>query len=283
MIIDAHTHICPPEIREDRERFCLPEEKAFTSIYKNPKARLAGAAELTAMMDEEGVDRSVAFGFPWAAEATARLNNDYVLEARNRFPNRLIGLACFDPLQPWAEKEAERCLDGGMEGLGELAIYSAGFDRDAIDRFARLADICRDHNVPLLVHVNEPIGHQYQGKAPLTLAMIYNLARACHNTTLILAHWGGGLFFFNSLRREVPKVLADVYYDTAASPFLYRPQVYELACRIVGPEKVLWGTDYPLLKPGRYFKEMDGLELSVTERRLIKGESAARLFKVPLF
>ncbi|MEW5725742.1 MAG: amidohydrolase, partial [Thermodesulfobacteriota bacterium] len=97
MIIDAHTHICPPEIRNDRARYLVSGEPAFAAVYSDPQARLAGAAELVRVMDEEGVDVSVAFGFPWRDRDTARRHNDYVLEAQARFPGRLLGLACFDP------------------------------------------------------------------------------------------------------------------------------------------------------------------------------------------
>ena len=71
--------------------------------------------------------------------------------------------------------------------------------------------------------------------------------------------------------------LADVYFDTAASPFLYRPQIYETAASIVGPEKILMGTDYPLLKPGRYYKEIDQTNLSDEAKNMIKGDSARAL------
>lgn len=279
MIVDAHTHIFPPAVRADRTRFLTAEETAFTLIYQSPNARMVGAEELIEAMDADGVDRAVTFGFPWATEETARRHNDYVLEAQTRFPDRLIGLACFDPLQPWAEREAVRSLNAGLRGLGELAIYGGGFDREAIDRLAGLAAICRDRGRPMMLHVNEPVGHLYPGKAPLTLKMIYDLVLAAPGVPLILAHWGGGLFFYRLLKKEVPEALTDVYFDTAASPFLYQPDVYDIAARIVGPDKILFGSDYPLIKPGRYFKDMDAAGLPPEAARRIKGESAERIFR----
>jgi predicted TIM-barrel fold metal-dependent hydrolase len=278
MIIDVHTHICSKAVRADRTPYLCPEEVCFSAIYSDPRARLSGAAELVRAMDEDGVDRSVTFGFPWVSEETARRQNDYVLEAQERFPQRLIGLACFDPLQPWAEREAVRALDAGLRGLGELAIYMAGFDQTAIERLTDLGRLCRERNVPLLVHVNEPIGHRYPGKAPLTVKMIYDLAGAAKGVKLILAHWGGGLFFYHLLKKEVSEVLTDVYFDTAASPFLYRPDIYPIADRILGPGKILFGSDFPLLKPGRYFKEIEAAGLEAESIRLIKGDAAAGIF-----
>ena len=94
---------------------------------------------------------------------------------------------------------------------------------------------------------------------------------------LILAHWGGGLFFYALLKKEVREALQNVYFDTAASPFLYDAAVWETAARIVGADKILFGTDYPLLKPARYFKEIDAGNLSAADRDLIKGGNAAAL------
>ena len=39
------------------------------------------------------------------------------------------------------------------------------------------------------------------------------------------------------MKKEGPEVLRRVYFDTAASPYLYRPQIYRLAAEMVGPEK----------------------------------------------
>ncbi|MFH1136923.1 MAG: amidohydrolase family protein [Pseudomonadota bacterium] len=280
MIIDIHTHIFPPRIRLDRAGAAGPEEEAYRSIYLDPQARMIGARELVATMDEDGVDVAAAFGFPWVNRDTARAHNDYLLEAQARFPHRLLGLACFDPRQAWGPAEAERTLDQGLRGLGELAIYGAGFDAEALARLADLGALCRDRNVPLLLHVNEPIGHQYPGKAPLSLREIYAAVKALQGVDLILAHWGGGLFFYNTLKKEVPEALSRVFYDTAASPFLYRPWIYDLAVRIVGPDKVLFGSDFPLIRPARYFKEMAGAGLRDEWAGAIKGEAARRLLRL---
>ena len=43
------------------------------------------------------------------------------------------------------------------------------------------------------------------------------------------------------------EALENVYFDTAASPFLYGPKVYSVVVGLVGVEKVLFGSDFPLL------------------------------------
>jgi predicted TIM-barrel fold metal-dependent hydrolase len=130
--------------------------------------------------------------------------------------------------------------------------------------------------MPLLLHVNEPVGHEYPGKSLKNLLPLYQLLLRIPETQVIFAHWGGG-FFFYELMPEVARAARRVYYDTAASPFLYRPQVYSIAVQIVGPGRILWGSDFPLISPARYFRELDSTGLSSLVQGQILGENARQL------
>jgi predicted TIM-barrel fold metal-dependent hydrolase len=70
---------------------------------------------------------------------------------------------------------------------------------------------------------------------------------------------------------EVAKVMTNVYYDTAASPFIYSKKIYLIAREIVGIEKIFFGTDFPLISPSRYFKELEESGLSKQDREKILG------------
>ncbi len=277
VVVDAHTHIFPADVRDRRERF-FDREPDFRLIYENPKSSMASAEELIRSMDTDGVDVSVVFGFPWRDPDTAKRHNDYVLEAVSRYPDRLWGLACAYPLAPGAASEFERALDAGMNGIGELALYVEEGVDDLYEAMADVADLVRDRRVPLLLHCNETVGHEYPGKADMRMKTIYRFVKQMPDTPVVLAHWGGGLFFFELMKREVAEVMRNVYYDTAASPFLYRPDVYDTAVRICGEDKVLFGSDYPLLPPSRYFKELRESGLDETRLNKIRGENAARVF-----
>lgn len=277
MRIDVHTHIFPKEVVQRRELF-FKDESAFKSLYGNPKARLATAEALLQAMDKAEIDYSVTFGFPWRNPDLAKRHNDYILEAASRYSSRLIPMGCVDPLADKSAEEAERVLQAGARGLGELAIYGPCDTGEALDCYKNLIDCCKSHKGILLIHANEPVGHSYPGKSPLGLDFYYTLARLAEDTPLILAHWGGGLCFYESLKKEASEVLANVYYDTAASPFLYRPSIYASVAAIVGVEKILFGSDYPLLGADRYFEEMAGSGLTDLQIDAIGGGNAARLF-----
>jgi predicted TIM-barrel fold metal-dependent hydrolase len=280
MIIDAHTHIFPEKICKNREKY-FTDEPAFKKLYQSPKSRLIGAREMLAAMDDSQVDKAVVFGFPWKAPLHFKQHNDYISEVVNRYPQRFIGLGCFDPFSEGVAEEARRCLQkGGLSGIGELAFYQTGIENSSLSRLEPVMDVCRGLDLPVMIHTNEPIGHSYPGKTPNTLAQIYQLIQSFPQNKIVLAHWGGGLFFFSLLKKEVKASLKNVYFDTAASPYLYDVDVYRLAIELVGEEKILFGSDFPLLPPARYFDEMKTAGLSEREMQKICGLNAAELFKL---
>lgn len=279
MIIDFHTHIFPRAIRENRQDF-FPGESAFKLLYEPSKSKLSGAGEIVRVMDEQGVDISVVFGFPWKDPQTFQMHNDYIIDAVSRFPGRLAGFGCFDIASEAAVKEAQRCIDGGLKGIGELAFYESGIDEKCLNALAPIMQLCLDRDLPVLIHTNEVVGHQYPGKAPNRLEEIYEMAKRFSENKLVLAHWGGGIFLFSLLKKEVKEVLKNVYFDTAASPYLYDPEIYAVACKMIGGKKILLGSDYPLLKPQRYFKELDTAGISGADRADICGANAKKLLKL---
>ena len=278
-IIDGHTHIFPPDVRSQRDSF-FDNEPEFELLYRSATSKMAGADETVAMMDQHGVERAVVMGFPWRAIETARRHNDYIMEAVGRHPTRLIGFCCFDALHPQAATETQRCLEAGLSGIGELAFYSSGIDGRCLDALDPVMALARQHRCVVMLHTNEPVGHQYPGKSPNTLSQIYNLAKRFSDNRLILAHWGGGIFLYSLLKKEIRQVLSNVWFDTAASPYLYHVQIYRQAIDLAGLEKILLGSDYPLLKPDRYIKEMEAAGLDQTQRNAICGTNIAKLLNL---
>jgi len=276
MVIDFHTHIFPRYFREKRDAF-FSQEPAFEALYRSASSKLSSREELLRTMEEQGTERSVIFGFPWETAEHFRRHNDYIIESVQRHPGKLIGFCCFSPLSPQGPEEVKRCLDAGLAGVGELAVYGSGFSEEIIRTLHGVMEICADRSVPVLFHTNEPVGHVYPGKTPVQLNEIYSLIKRYPSNKIVLAHWGGGLFFYSLMKKEVREVLKNVWFDTAASPYLYAPLVYRIAGELLGFEKILFGSDYPLLKQDKYFREMAEAGLSSEALGMVKGENAARL------
>jgi len=277
MKIDCHTHIFPPEIRQNRESV-FSDEPDFQLLYNSPKARLVGIEDMLRHMDEHQIDLSVVFGFPWQSAETFRRHNDYILEAVTRYPKRFIGLACMNVCHPDAPDEVRRCLEAGLRGVGELAFYQSGIDGECRDNLHPIMTLCKEHHAPVMIHTNEPIGYQYPGKAPMTLKEIHQMVIRFRQNKIILAHWGGGILFYGLLKKELTDDLANVYFDTAASPYIYKNAIYRIAAEIAGGDKILFGTDYPLLPAQRYFDEIHAAGLEKTAVDKILGRNTATLF-----
>lgn len=281
MIIDFHSHVSPAIFREERQSL-FAGEPDFERLYGAPHSRLAGVKQLLRDMDEEEVHKSVIFGFPWEKADLYRRHNDYIIESVNAYPERLIGFCCFSPLSREGPREAERCLRSGLSGVGELAVYGSGITTEITRALKDVMALSLEFDVPLLIHTNEPVGAKYPGKSPMSLSQIYRFLKAFPLNRIVLAHWGGGLFFYALLKKEARGVLRNVWFDTAASPYTYSPDVYRIAGEIIGFEKILFGSDYPLLSPQRYFEEMESADLSPESIRQITGLNATQLLKLSL-
>jgi predicted TIM-barrel fold metal-dependent hydrolase len=276
MIFDAHTHIFPEEVCRRRQDF-FADEPAFRLLYENPKAKLVGPEELIQAMAADGVDSSVVLGFPWRRESLWRRQHEVLLSAARRWPRHLAPFCAVDILAPGAAREVERCLAAGFKGVGELAWYLEDLGADLTDALAPIAELCQHYRAPLLVHTNDPLGPAYPGKAAISLPELYRALKTFPEVTFILAHWGGGLPFYGLMKKEAPEVFKNVYFDTAASPYLYRPVIYRLAAEMAGPEKILFGSDYPLLPVSRYLQEMDEAGLPEDWREKILGGNLTQL------
>ena len=255
----------------------MAQEAWFAELYGNPSARMATAEDLIEAMDRDGVDCSVVCGFGWSDLSLCIEQNDYTLESMARFPNRIIGLAS---LQPAAGKpalqELERCMRLGMRGVGELMPDSQGYSLSDTALLTPVAEAVASRGGLMLLHVSEPVGHLYPGKGTAFPEDVYHFVQAFPQLTVVCAHWGGG-FPFYELMPEVAAAARNVYYDTAASPFLYRPQVFSTVASVVGASKILFATDFPLVRPSVVLKQLDSQPLSPEAKEMITGGNAARL------
>ena len=276
MIVDFHTHIFPPSFRR-RRADCATRDATFGELYFNPSAKMATAEEVVAAMDAAGVDIAVAMGVGWTDPGLAREANDYIVQSVREFPGRLVGFCSVNPA--WgadAVVEVERCAAAGLRGIGELHPDTQGFDLGSAQVMAPIMDAARGLELVVLVHSSEPVGHTYPGKGRTTPEKLYRLALNYPDNAIVCAHWGGGLPFY-ALMPEVAEALRGVYFDTAASPFLYRHEVFSTVAGLIGPDRVLFGTDFPLIKHSRLLRQVEEAHLDAESREKILGGNARTL------
>ncbi len=250
MIVDIHTHIFPPRLIAQRSRLAVADA-AFDEMYASAKATMATADDLLASMERAGVDVSIACGFWWRDPALAAEHAAYLVEAARASGGRIL------PFVPTREPVE------GASGIGEV-------------RECAPEDVPASH-LPVLVHSSEEAGHLYPGKVGgLTPGALGQLLDARPEARLIAAHWGGG-FPFATLIPEVRRSIERrVLFDSAASSYLYVPEVFRRVIDMAGLDSVAWGSDFPLRA-----QEVDRAYVEVAlpeeaERAAVLGGNAAR-------
>ncbi len=276
MIIDAHVHILPDRVRENLGAVSA-SDPWFAACHARGQ-RVASAESLLAAMDEQGVDRAVCFSWPFTDPSVCAEANDYIAAVVRRFPDRLHGFGVVQPLDPGAAREVARCAGLGLSGIGEMNADAQGFALldDAVEPAVRASV---EAGLPWTLHCSEPVGRQYPGKGSTTPDRVVEFAQRHPELTLICAHLAGGLPLYAHIP-EVRTVCAGLHFDTAAQPFVYEPSVYRALVDGIGAERILLGSDHPLLDVPRYLTALDEAGIGARERALITGGNAARLLHV---
>ena len=276
MRIDAHVKAFPESVRQRRDDY-LGRDLTFRSMYGRPEAKLGGLDELLDSMDRNGVDRACLVSIGWSAHEHCVEINDFILEAAAVHPARIVPFCVVNPLAGRAAaREVERCARLGARGVGELHPDTQGFDLADRRALEPVMQAAREHGLPVLTHASEPVGHLYPGKGNQRPETLLAFAKNFPGAPIVMAHWGGGLPFY-TLMPEVREALADVYFDTAATPFLYDARVFEAVAGLVGAERILFGSDFPLLPQERVLNQIERAALSAEEKAAIGGGNAARL------
>ena len=279
MIIDFHTHIFSPGLKGHREEY-LARDTCFQLLYSSPNAKIATADELVTAMDQDGVDISVALNFGWQSHELCVETNNYILESIACYSKRITGFCAIQPMA--GEKaiyEMERCARAGAKGVGELRPDAQGFNLADRAIMAPVVEAAKKLGLILLFHASEPVGHEYKGKGKVTPEQLYQFIAAFPGVSIVCAHWGGGLPFY-ALMPEVAQAFQDTSFDTAATPLLYNPQIYRSVLDIIGSEKILFGSDYPLLSAGRLISQIRSVELGAQDINAILGGNAQKLLKI---
>jgi predicted TIM-barrel fold metal-dependent hydrolase len=276
MIIDFHTHILPPNIKKNRAKYA-DSDPCFAILYSKKEAKMITAEDLIASMNRDGVDVSVILNIGWTTHELCVETNDYILESIARYPGRLIGFCSVQPQSyDAALREIERCARAGAKGIGELRPDVQFFELSDQEVMQPFVQTLKKNNMTLLLHSSEPVGHEYSGKGTVTPETLYPFIIQFPDLNLVCAHWGGGMPFY-ALMPEVKLALDNVYFDTAATPFLYNPQIYQQVSDLVGADRILFGTDYPLLSQSRLINEVMSLDIPEENRNLIFSGNAMRL------
>ena len=220
------------------------------------------ADDLVRWADRAGIDRMITSDLD-AIFYDTRAGNRRLAAAIKAHPDRIMGYASFTSAYfgQAVLDELDRCADDyGMRGL---KIYSSRTRSVAEPDLFPIVARAAERSWPILAHADA--------------REIGILARAVPQATFIIAHLGEGFTDTNmwqtlTMARACPNVILDL-----TSSQIYAGMV-ERCVETVGPERVVFGTDVPLLEPEVQIQKVFSAQVDERTRRLILGDNAARLF-----
>ncbi|HQO40271.1 MAG TPA: amidohydrolase family protein [Spirochaetota bacterium] len=274
MIIDFHTHIFSPDIICRREYFL--SDAAFSLLYAENQSRMADHSDLLLYMDENFIDHAVAMSFPWHTQKFCNLHNEYMAATMKQHSGRVscFGMVAVNSGRDQVKQQVREIKSAGLAGIGELGFYAEGFTPENAEFTRHVLEAAGTESLPVCLHINEPVGHMYSGKYQPRLDELYIILKEFRDVKVILSHWGGGLFVYE-LMPEVKDSLKNVWYDTAATPYLYSPGIYDCSIAAAGAGKILFGSDFPLLGIKRYTEALNKQDAAV--REMIMYSNAATI------
>jgi len=290
-LIDVHTHLYPEEVWRNPRQWGEDHDEQHWSNCVAPLNAISiqGWADLDTLirdMDIAEIEKVVLLGWYWENQETCEEQNRWYAQAIREHPDRLIAFAAINATSGQAATDSiDRAVELGFRGLGECLPQVQGHTlRD--ECWLKVVEKATAANLLINLHVTEPIGHDYPGKVETPLEDYVWLAEMFPDTTFILAHWGGLLPLYE-LNPSVRHKMANVFYDTAASPLIYSKKVFRTVLDIIGPDRILYGSDYPLrLYPAEvtdpdfttFLKEIRSANMTPDEEDALLYNNARRLF-----
>lgn len=231
----------------------------------------AGASdELLHFADKLGIDKCIiCLGDRLKLTPTAedlREDNDYVLRAVERHPDRLLGFVYLSPNHPEASlEELERCVARGpMRGVKLWVCQYA----DHPGNFP-LVERCIELGVPILQHTWLKATGNHPGES--TPHHLVSLAERYPQAQFLMAHSGGDWQRGIRIIRHSPNIIADI---CGGNP---EQGQTELAVRLLGAERVVFGSDANGRSFASQLAKVTGADLTAAQRDLILGGNIARM------
>ena len=276
--IDVHTHA---EVSEDGHHHSLPDALMAASA-KYFKAGGGRAPSLDALAEHYRERRMAAVVFTVDSEHQTGhppIANEDIVRAAQRHPDVLIPFASVDPHRPDAADRARRLVeDHGVRGF-KFHPTLQGFSPD--DRMAYpLYEAISSLGVPALFHSGQTgIGAGMPGGSGLRLRhsnpmLLDDVSADFPDLTIVIAHPS---FPWQDEALAVATHKANVYIDLSGwSPKYFPPQLVQYANTLL-KDKVLFGSDFPVILPDRWLADFAELPIKDDVRPKILKDNAVRM------
>jgi predicted TIM-barrel fold metal-dependent hydrolase len=225
-----------------------------------------------ATMDEAGVDRGLICA--WHAPEGPLISNAQVASFVSQYPERLVGVASVDLRQPVpAVRELRRAVhDLGFRAL-RVVPWLWGLPPNHRLYYPLLAE-CVELGIPFMTQVGHtgPLRTSETGRP---IPYLDDVALEFPDLVIIGGHIG---YPWTNEMIALATKYPNMYIDTSAyTAHRYPAELIEYM-RGHGRDKVMFGTNYPMITPGAALDRLDRLGLDDDSRDLFLHGNAKRVF-----
>ncbi len=228
--------------------------------------------DMVRSMDEAGVELAALLAFDCETTHGWKVPNEMVADLVARRPDRFVGFASVDPNKhQLAVEELEHAVrDLGMRGL-KLHPPTQHFypnDRAHYPLWAKAEEL----GIPVLVHTgHNQSGGRMQYGDPTHLDEV---ALDFPNLRLILAHFG---FPWVNQAISVTWIRRNCYLELSGWSPKYIPETVWKYAKGIFPDRVLFGTDAPVMTAQRWLRDFEEIDLPAEVKRKILYTNSRRL------
>ena len=274
--IDMHVHLPTESFFQTLGPFMEHLRRYFRSD--------AGVRDMRVVLEEyseAGVDKLVLLPIN-AVKVSGREGdtNELVAEIQRIDPERLIGFATVDPLSP--KKAVEELYhavnDLGLRGL-KLHPQLQCFRPDD-ERVFGVYEVAEELGIPVLLHTGTTgIGAGMEGGAGIRLdyarpIYVDNVATMFPKLKIVMAHFG---WPWHEEALAIALHKANVYIELSGWAPKHIPEIVIRYADTLLQDKVLFGTDYPMIRPRRWLEEFKNLRLRDESREKILWRNAEKI------
>ncbi len=262
MIIDAHCHIYPDKIAEKAAH-------STGAFYDLPMKYDGKVSTLLECGEKAGVDKYIVQSVATTPKQVSSINR-FIADTVKMYPEKMIGLGTLHPDSEDIEGDVNQLMALGLHGV-KLHPDIQKFKLDDY-RCLKIYELCEKHRLPILIHTGDS---RYDYSNPNRLIPILEIYT---ELTVIGAHFGGW-----SIWNEASKKLCgfeNFYVDCSSSFYMLDDETIKEIISRYTPDRVLFGTDYPMWDPAEELERLHSLGLSREDIEKIEYKNALKAYSI---
>lgn len=261
-VFDVHTHTYPEAIADRAV-------ESLGRFYDFPVEGAGTYAHLSSQAAENGVRGYLLFSVATNAHQVEKVNDSIAaLAEKSRADGFLtVGFAGMHQDYPDFAREIDRAERLGLRGV-KLHPDIQGVNIDDV-RLLRLYEIL-EGRMPVYFHIGDDRPEYQFSSADRLVRVLEKFPRL----EVVAAHLGGYKAWDNAEKYLVG--VPNVWYDTSSSLWALTPERATDLIHKLGTDRVMFGTDYPVMNTAGELARFDRLDLTAAERQAILWDNAVR-------